>query len=336
MIGRSDNFFALGGHSLLAARMAAEIEKSFASKLTIGALFQSPTIQLLAQRLTDEAWAPAWSSLVPLQPQGSKPPLFLIHGWGGSVLELLALARLLPPDQPCYGIQAVGLDGRAARHTTVEEMAAHYVTEIVSFQPRGQIYLGAYCMGGVIAFETARQLQQQGRRVALLALVDTYPTGRVPFGFWSLMLVPRFLAHLRRFSQLPVLELYGYLKQRCKSLMYLFNQNRSHAVPMITIPDQTVENPKIAGFGDYYHAVASRYQLRPYYGPGDVFVGKYTKRPLRWYWRYLIRGGVAFHPISGEHLELIRPSEHLSKLAQSLTNVLDKRQQEEAAQNVRR
>ena len=336
MIGRSDNFFALGGHSLLAARMAAEIEKSFASKLTIGALFQSPTIQLLAQRLTDEAWAPPWSSLVPLQPQGSKPPLFLIHGWGGSVLELLALARLLPPDQPCYGIQAVGLDGRAARHTTVEEMAAHYVTEIVSFQPRGQIYLGAYCMGGVIAFETARQLQQQGRRVALLALVDTYPTGRVPFGFWSLMLVPRFLAHLRRFSQLPVLELYGYLKQRCKSLMYLFNQNRSHAVPMITIPDQTVENPKIAGFGDYYHAVASRYQLRPYYGPGDVFVGKYTKRPLRWYWRYLIRGGVAFHPISGEHLELIRPSEHLSKLAQSLTNVLDKRQQAEAAQNVRR
>jgi acyl carrier protein len=72
-IDRRDNFFALGDHSLMAARLAVEIDKLFKCKLPIAALFQSSTVELLARRLTEEKWAPAWSSLVPLQSQGSKP-----------------------------------------------------------------------------------------------------------------------------------------------------------------------------------------------------------------------------------------------------------------------
>src|SRR5439155_883084 len=83
--------------------------------------FQSATVESLTRRLTGENWAPPWSSLVPLQPLGSLPPLFFVHGVGGDVYGFLELAKLLPSDQPSYGIQAVGLDGKSARHVTVED-----------------------------------------------------------------------------------------------------------------------------------------------------------------------------------------------------------------------
>ncbi|HMI17032.1 MAG TPA: amino acid adenylation domain-containing protein, partial [Bradyrhizobium sp.] len=180
-IGRQDNFFELGGHSLLAARLATEIDKLLGCKLPIAALFQSPTVESLTRRLTGENWAPPWSSLVPLQPLGAKPPFFLAHGWGGDVFVFLGLAELLAPDQPAYGLQAVGLDGKSARHTTIENMAAHYVQEIRSFQPEGPYYLGGYSMGGLIAFEMAQQLHRLGQRVALLVLFDTMPICVIPW-----------------------------------------------------------------------------------------------------------------------------------------------------------
>ncbi|PYV61470.1 MAG: non-ribosomal peptide synthetase, partial [Acidobacteria bacterium] len=58
-IDRQDNFFALGGHSLLAERLAAEIKNRFGIELPRAALFQSPTIESLARRMTEESWAPA-------------------------------------------------------------------------------------------------------------------------------------------------------------------------------------------------------------------------------------------------------------------------------------
>ena len=137
-VGIQENFFHLGGHSFLVARLAAEISKRLKFQMPMATLFQTPTIESLARRLADENWASPWSSLVPLQPQGSKPPLFFVHGWGGDVFGFLELARHLPPDQPTYGIQAVGLDGKSERHITIEQMAAHYVGEIISFQPEGR------------------------------------------------------------------------------------------------------------------------------------------------------------------------------------------------------
>ena len=92
-IGTQDNFFELGGHSLLAARLAAQIDQRLGCKLPIATLFQTPTIELLARRMADENWVPAWSSLVPLHPQGSRPPLFLIHGWGGDVFCFVEFDR---------------------------------------------------------------------------------------------------------------------------------------------------------------------------------------------------------------------------------------------------
>jgi aspartate racemase len=331
-IGRQDHFFALGGHSLLAVRLAMEIDALLGCKLPIATLFQSPTIESLAQRLTDENWAPPWSALVPLQPNGSRPALFFVHGWGGDVYVYWELAKLLSPEQPSYGIQAAGLDGKSARHITVEAMAAHYVNELVSFQPEGAFYLGGYSLGGKIAYEIAQQLHQRGRRVALLALIDTYPTGHVPWFLCGLPMVARCRFHFKRLWQIPCHEQFDYLKGRWKAFMYWINRNRAKPAPITAVPQPTSENPKVTGFRDYYQAVASVYQFQPYPGTADMlFVDEQALNQWRWYWRYLARGGVSFHPVTGDHNQIMFSPDYRSKLAHTLTAVLHQRQAREQA-----
>ncbi len=105
-IGLDDNFFELGGHSLLAARLVSEIAPLTDQRLPIAALFQAPTIASLAQMLSDRAWAPGWRSLVPIQPRGSGPPIFCIHGLGGEIYDFLEIARAMADDRKFYGLQA--------------------------------------------------------------------------------------------------------------------------------------------------------------------------------------------------------------------------------------
>jgi thioesterase domain-containing protein len=184
------NFFDLGGHSLLAVRLFTEIERVFGRNLPLATLFQAPTIEQLVNLLRDDGWKPLWSSLVPLQPKGSKPPLFCVHGIGGNILSFHDFACHLGPNQPFYGLQSKGLDGRQTIPEQLEEMAAYYLTEIRTVQPHGPYYLLGQSSGGVVAFEMAQQLVTQGEKVALLALIDTHePTTTTdsvnPIPFWA-------------------------------------------------------------------------------------------------------------------------------------------------------
>jgi aspartate racemase len=173
-IGVRDNFFELGGHSLLAVRLFAEIEQIFGKNLPLATLLQATTVEELASVLRQEGWSAPWSSLVAIQSSGSKPPLFCIHPIGGNVLEYLNLVRYLGSEQPVYGLQAQGLDGKQAPLNRVEDMATHYIKEIRAFQPEGPYFLAGFSFGGAVAFEMARQLHAQGQKVAWLALCDTH------------------------------------------------------------------------------------------------------------------------------------------------------------------
>jgi thioesterase domain-containing protein len=112
------------------------------------------------------------SSLVPIQPGGNKRPLFLVHPAGGHVFPFIGLAQCLGSDQPCYGLQARGVEEGRDAHTRIEDMAACYIEAIRSVQPEGPYLLGGWSMGGEIAFEMAQQLHAVGQTVALLALLD--------------------------------------------------------------------------------------------------------------------------------------------------------------------
>lgn len=172
-VGIRDNFFDLGGHSLLAARLFAQIENRFGTKLPLATLFQAPTIERLVQVLHETESSRLWPSLVAIQPLGSKPRLFCVHAGGANVLIYRPLARHLGMDQPVYALQARGLDGQSEPFTRVAEMAEHYIKEMRSLQPGGPYHLLGASFGGLVAFEMAQQLLAQGQQVALLAMLNT-------------------------------------------------------------------------------------------------------------------------------------------------------------------
>ena len=164
-VGVEDSFFELGGHSLLAVRLFAQIENRFGKRLPLAALFQAPTIEQLANVLRETAAAKSWSSLVAIQPHGSKPPLYCIHAAGANVLIYRPLSRHLGMDQPVYALQARGLDGQQQPFLHVEDMAAHYIREVRAFQPEGPYDLLGASFGGLVIFEMAHQLRAQGQQV---------------------------------------------------------------------------------------------------------------------------------------------------------------------------
>jgi aspartate racemase len=174
-IGLDDHFFEIGGNSLLAVRLTSRLEKALDQKLPINLLIEAPTIEKMAAKLSSGGGlASRWTSLVPIQPHGSLPPFFCVHGVGGTVIRLQWLAKYLGTDQPFYGLQAQGLDGEHPCLNTVNEMAAHYLEEIRTVQAHGPYFFGGFSLGGSVAIEMARMLEEAGERVAFLALFDTF------------------------------------------------------------------------------------------------------------------------------------------------------------------
>ncbi|HEX7240246.1 MAG TPA: amino acid adenylation domain-containing protein, partial [Longimicrobiaceae bacterium] len=172
-VGVRDDFFDLGGHSLSAIRLVARVNEAFGVALPTAALLRARTVRELAEVLREHGAGAAASALVPIQPHGSRPPLFCVHAAAGTVLQYLPLAERLGPDQPLYGLEA--LPRAAGADVELEELAAEYVEAVLAARPEGPFRLGGWSLGGVIAFEMARQLRARGEEVDLLLLLDAFP-----------------------------------------------------------------------------------------------------------------------------------------------------------------
>jgi thioesterase domain-containing protein/acyl carrier protein len=175
------DFFDLGGNSLIAVRLFGSIQEEFGVAMSIGVLFDHPTVEGLANHLgsrmggaPDQVGASAWSTIVRIQPAGSRLPLFCVAGVGGNPMNMRHLARALGPEQPFYGLQHRGVDGTLRPHKRVEDMAAEFLIDIKRVQPHGPYLLSGFSGGGLAAFEAARQLTAAGDKVALVVLFDTY------------------------------------------------------------------------------------------------------------------------------------------------------------------
>lgn len=169
-IGINDNFFDLGGNSLLAMDLLAEIETTYQKHLPVSVIFQAPSIAALAEVIHAKTVLPDRYSLVPIQPKGDGAPLFMIHS-----LIHRDLYHELGTDRPIYGLHygIADTSDRIPTLPTVEDLAAHYITEMCDLQPQGPYFLMGHRGGGTIAYEMSRQLVAQGREVAMLALFNT-------------------------------------------------------------------------------------------------------------------------------------------------------------------
>jgi thioesterase domain-containing protein/non-ribosomal peptide synthetase component F len=284
-IGRTDNFFDLGGHSLLALRAFARIEKDLGVKLPLSALVEAPTIEGLACIIDRGGDQEESSTIVAIQ-QGTRwPPLFLVHGAGGNVLIYRALARHLGSDQPCYGLQAQGLDGKQPVLTTIEDMAQVYLREIRNVQPQGPYFLGGYCMGGTVAFEIAQQLRALGESVALLAVIDTVNWCALPrHTAWSRTRIQteRVLFHFRSLLQLSGSGRTIYLHEKLAVLRERSRLWRGALLRRVMRRhggDET-GSELLARIWKENHAASVSYVPKPY--PGGVT----DIRPMQTYSRY--------------------------------------------------
>ena len=329
-IGVTDNFFELGGHSLLAVRLFAQIEKKFHKNLPLATLFHAPTIEGLAEILRQKGWVSSWSSLVPIKPSGINPPLYFVHPGGGNVLCYRALARLLGPDQPVYGLQAQGLDGKRPPHATLEEMAAHYIEEIRALQPKGPYYFGGASSGGVLAFEIAQQLHAQGQQVGLLAMIDTFFPGspkylpnRALFNSKLHRMVMRADVHLghllilRPKEQLKyMLDGLGRIKKNLKKKIV----NRFSSEDPLRRTIQSVREVNAHAFKVYKpKAYSGRIT---YFWCTEMMFRPYMDNRLGW--DVVAESGLEVHVVPGSHTGLLDIERHTRVLAEELNKCLQK------------
>ncbi len=170
-IGADSNFFDLGGHSLLAIRLMAAIEKQFGERLPLSALFEAPTLASLTDRISQPV--PATTSLVvTIKPGAGKNPVVCMPPAGGNVMTYELMSRTLDIGRPIIGIEAVGLDGKSSPLHTIESLADHCRAAMKSEGLTGPHVLVGYSLGGLIAFEVARQLHSEGEPVELVVVID--------------------------------------------------------------------------------------------------------------------------------------------------------------------
>jgi amino acid adenylation domain-containing protein len=175
-IGAGDNFFDIGGHSLLAAQVVTKVKEVFGRSLPLRALFQAPTIAGLAELLRQEG-PRTWPTLIPIRTTGSRTPLFCVVRPNANPLGYTFLARHLPADQPLYVLQSpFRVEGdQAYTQSEFAGLAAEYLKEIRGVQSQGRYCLVGFCEGALIAFEMARQLEEQGQKIGLLGILDAWP-----------------------------------------------------------------------------------------------------------------------------------------------------------------
>jgi thioesterase domain-containing protein/acyl carrier protein len=308
-VGVRDNFFELGGHSLLTVRLMARVEQQFGQKLPVATMFQGATVEHLAGVLRRSA-KPVTTTLVALQREGSGPAFFCVHPSGGNVFCYADLSRHLGADQPFYGFQSRGLDGVHPLYTEVESMAAHYVEALCAAQPEGPYLLGGYSMGGVVAFEMARQLRAQGREVAMLALLDVKAPGAEGASDEDdVSLLASFARDLglsldKLKVSLPELQQLGQDEQ----LSYLLGQAREAGI----VPPE-LDLRQLRRLLNVFRANAKAmrsYAPQVYDGRVTLFnagetVAKNGNDPAA-EWGRLAAGGVEAYTVSGDHYSFIR------------------------------
>jgi len=186
----ADNFFELGGNSLQATRLLARLSAEFAVRVPIRELFAHPTPASFAATIEPPAGRARESDsahvAVRFGRDSVSPLTFWPHPVSGAVGCYLPISKLLEPDFSLVGLQSADLDGGGPPDASIEELAAIYLEVVHRAQPDGVYRLAGWSMGGLVAFEMARQLRTAGHQVAPLILVDSSldgsPAGGTPVG----------------------------------------------------------------------------------------------------------------------------------------------------------
>lgn len=230
---------------------------------------------------------------------------------GGNVLLYRELAMCLPKDQPVYGVQAQGLNGKDAILTSIEEMAERYIKEIMQVDPEGPYYLGGYCLGGTIIYEMAQRLTAAGKDVALVAMFDTYRewfeltrTERLRF------LVDNIGFHVKNIAQASPRGKVDFIKERSLEAVRRVNRKMAVVTSQVLHSAGVRKDPPLIIMETVNDAAAMKYIAKPYSGKITVFKPKSVSDIVDPYlgWKSVETGGVDLVNLSAyRNGILIRP-----------------------------
>lgn len=303
--GRLDDFFVLGGDSLQAIELSLRVEEEFGVPLPPSALLETGTVAEMARRI--ESGAPG-DPLVALNPGGTRPPFFCVHGGDGHVIGFRHLADLLDDDQPFYALQPPWAYGNGPLPATVGDMAETYIGAIRRAQPHGPYAIGGFSFGGQVAYDMACRLRRAGEAVALLVLIDSrLRTGNtMPPG-------PRIRGHLRRLAALDAQGRAAYVAQRIRPFL---KRVSNRLLPVGTAALGSARKAHAAGrrlAPQEVEAVSTHvsrgFVLTPGYDGPALLIKTELPPSLRAdahdTWARLMPGGLTVVPISGEHDEIL-------------------------------
>ncbi len=326
-IGIHDNFFELGGHSLIAVTMMAEIGKQFDRTLPLSKLMENSTIHSLAGLLEQDQVYMEYQTLVAIQPNGNKVPVYLVHGAGLHVFLFQALKKHLDEDQPVYGIQALGLQNDMDPLETIEEMAAFYISEILAQNPDGPYALVGYSFGGLVVFEMAQQLRAMGKEVSMLGMLDTVVRGHLAVtdetvNQGGLLRSGKKIAwNLGLLVRDPV-ESFKYKSEVFRRQLKRWTYKNGPGGKI----EKTTNEERLARVDQMNHQAYNKYRMRPYDGTIHLFRAKEQRFYLDDFeflgWKPFAKKGIVIREVPGDHRTILYP-ENGEQLARILQTCLD-------------
>lgn len=315
-----DNFFDLGGDSSLALKLFTEIAKVCGRELPPVMIYQAPTIAALAAALEHPS-LPPFAPLVLLKAGTEEPPAFIAHGMGGNVMDFFQVVKHIRSSHPIYGMQAKGLDGVEEPFDRIEDMAQFFLDAIKERQPHGPYLLMGYSLGGLVALEMAQRLTENGEKVGLLSMLESYPHRSYLSAKQRIRLFARLLRNrAATIVSLPVREVLSYIMHPAERLAYVSRDGSRGGRNQL--PLDVWFTPAVLRMRDRAYLALKRY--RPRYYPGKIHfvraevLSEFPEDP----------GGVwadlaadfKVETVPGGHLEIINT--HFKSLAAVLTRHL--------------
>jgi amino acid adenylation domain-containing protein len=331
-IGINDTFFEMGGTSIMAVKVVAGIEKSTGKRFPLSVLFKYSTVEKFA-KLFDEGGEIYSDCIVPLKSSGNKTPLFIVHGGGLDVLIFANMSKHLDEDQPLYGLQGVGSKGFDEWYESIEDMAANYIQAILKINPDGPYALSGYCVGGIVAFEMTRQLQEQGKEVSLTVLLDSYADSSYYYKTLKQKKLIRYYHNTRRrLSYLKeMLTSWKAFKTRINAKKeYLLKRHiEENNIKMSELDLLALE--RFTQSTAMMHSILNKYHLKPQNLKVDLFSSiDYAAQllaPKHLGWKKAARKGVTLHNIPVTDFDM-RIAPHDKILARMLQDILDEKHAE--------
>ncbi len=313
-IGVTDDFFELGGNSVLAALVVARMNEDCEAGLSLAEFLASPSISAIAELLESSAKRQFPEGVIPIRGSGTRPALFCHPGASGSLTGFFHVAASLDPEQPVFGFLLPSWSPEIEKQD-IMGLAETRIAQIQAIQPRGPYFLAGACLGGVIAFEIARQLEERGEQVGFVALVDAFNPGWYPIGPASGLAarlshgLDRTLFHLRRLTWGTLGERKEYFRIRLSAFLDARRQQLGGAIycgfrKLGRLPPRPLRRVVYP-----LHLAERRYRPLPYYGRAILFqstdprAGVYPV-PLMG-WQEVLRGETLHFHIPGGHEGLL-------------------------------